>query len=455
MFNSLVENWMESSLSIQKRLPLGLALFMLFLGGFVAIYGYTFDLRYLFVALFCLGFSIFFLEYPEATLLFFIFAIPTINAIGIKFGGELLGLNGILSLSLLLCGIFYILLKRVRLGSIPIAFPFLALIGLTLVSFFPSVDKFQTARGLFRFLQVFILYALILETFQDKKKIDRLLLVVVVSLIIPAVVGLWQYISDTGFHRGGYHHIHSTLSFPNQFSRYLLISLSAILALLFSKRPRAVKAFAGVMGLACLALLYSTFSRAAWLGVVAIFVVFAILHRRLGSLALALSPGLFVALNPRIWQRIEPLFKPIPNLLDPSLAWRIFHWREVFGIFLSRPLLGHGLGTTRYYAFEAYGTMKEAHNLYLGLAVELGILGLISFLGILYVLFKETIWVYCNSRDGYFKTLSSSYLALLFILSVLVLCGGAFDLQVAFPLLIVLGAAVGSAKRISERSNHS
>jgi len=429
---------------------------MLLLGVLAGIFGDAFDFRYFFAILLCLCLCLLFLENPEAGIIFFIVILPGINLIVAEWHGMSFGLNGILSLSLLPCWISYILLKKVRIKDALITFPFLALIGITCISFFSSVDKLQTARGIFRFFQIFLLYIIVLETFRDKAKINRLLIAVVASLIIPGMVGFWQYINDTGFHLDGYHRIYGTLTFPNHFSRYLIICLSAILALLFSNGRKTEKLFAGIMGVVCLVLLYLTFSRAAWAGAAAIFFIFALLHLRAGSVALALSPGLFLMLNPHIWERLKPLFLSITNPMDPSLVWRIFQWREIFRMFLSRPLLGHGWGTVKYYAFEAYGMMKGAHNEYLRFAFELGALGLMSFLGILYILFKETLWVYRNNNgDLYFKVLSSAYFALLLSLSALGLAGVMFDLQISFPLLIVLGAAVGSAKRVREKAKPS
>jgi O-antigen ligase len=72
------------------------------------------------------------------------------------------------------------------------------------------------------------------------------------------------------------------------------------------------------------------------------------------------------------------------SLADTSSLERISLWRESFDAIAHRPLFGVGLGnyiaTVR--PLYAVGTPFYAHNLYLDISLEMGLLGLIAFLGI-------------------------------------------------------------------------
>jgi O-antigen ligase len=69
----------------------------------------------------------------------------------------------------------------------------------------------------------------------------------------------------------------------------------------------------------------------------------------------------------------------IVNLADSSFAWRVSAWRAGFGMFLHSPIWGTGLGQNIFgYAgvtpFEV--PARDLHNNYLGILVQLGLLGL-------------------------------------------------------------------------------
>ena len=67
------------------------------------------------------------------------------------------------------------------------------------------------------------------------------------------------------------------------------------------------------------------------------------------------------------WQRI-------PEFIDP--AGRLSIWKILLKIFKTRPITGWGLGMVRAMNIKEAGTWSHAHNEYLQVAVELGIVGL-------------------------------------------------------------------------------
>jgi len=70
------------------------------------------------------------------------------------------------------------------------------------------------------------------------------------------------------------------------------------------------------------------------------------------------------------------------------------------------PWLGFGYGTFPY-VLGSYNNMlrgRDAHNSYIIIAAEMGIPALLSFLFIIAVLFKETLWLYKHTTDIFFKS---------------------------------------------------
>lgn len=425
-------------------IPLTLAL-----GAGSAVLIYNVGVSWFLGFLACVVFSLFFLEKPEWAILFFIIVINSLWVLQGEIGSISVGIGGVLNFSLTIVGIFYILQKRVNLRSTPIALPFFFLVAVSLISIFHSPDKLHSMRWSLRFFSIFVIYCLVLDIFNDKARINRIYLAMVFSLTIPLIMGGWGYINKTGMvDLGGFIRISSTFNNPVPTGIFIMICLSSVLVLLFSNTPNLIKLLVGIIGLASLGLLYLTYTRVAWMGTLLMIVLFGLLVRRRSVLWLLIFILILAALTPGVWQRLESFLKPIPGLLEPGLNWRIHNLKQAFFIFLERPLIGHGGGTSRDLMFVKYGSAKLPHNGFLTLAIELGLLGLVCFLAILFILMKQAFWVYRNSGDEYLKVLASAYLA---ILGGWMLGNMFHHLSPPYGVvlsILILGALIGSAERL-------
>ena len=117
-----------------------------------------------------------------------------------------------------------------------------------------------------------------------------------------------------------------------------------------------------------------------------------------------LSVILFLNLNPvkrRIHQAIYDLKKFQKDHYYSPVGLRLYMWKTTIKIFKEHPLLGGGTGCFPKYA-EKFKPKKilpnfsQPHNSYLYLLGSFGILGLIPFLWLLYLMFKTGIKHYHN-----------------------------------------------------------
>ena len=86
--------------------------------------------------------------------------------------------------------------------------------------------------------------------------------------------------------------------------------------------------------------------------------------------------------------------KSIADLEELSVKSRLGIWKSSFDSILKHPLLGVGIGNYAVVLDEDVSAAKKgasAHNLYLDVASETGLLGLIAFLLILLAIFKKSI----------------------------------------------------------------
>jgi O-antigen ligase len=67
-------------------------------------------------------------------------------------------------------------------------------------------------------------------------------------------------------------------------------------------------------------------------------------------------------------------------------------------VFLTRPIFGFGLGTSLEANFNVAGEIHAAHNLYLEVLIELGLIGFFLYLGYLRSVWRSALNVFTNAR---------------------------------------------------------
>jgi glycosyltransferase involved in cell wall biosynthesis/O-antigen ligase/aminoglycoside phosphotransferase (APT) family kinase protein len=188
---------------------------------------------------------------------------------------------------------------------------------------------------------------------------------------------------------------------PNFFAQILVIALPFALSLAWSgasRRGRILAAtLAAAIGTACL----FTYSRGGALALVAVLSLTALFRgadlRKLSLAALLLVPLLSLALPAHFADRLTTLGQLLPGGEEALRPDSSFQERKVFAavawhIFTDRPLVGVGAGNYATHFLDytervgsdarLYVTPEEGyypHNLYLEIASETGVLGLVAF----------------------------------------------------------------------------
>ncbi|MBI4121748.1 MAG: O-antigen ligase family protein [Parcubacteria group bacterium] len=158
--------------------------------------------------------------------------------------------------------------------------------------------------------------------------------------------------------------------------RHLWVSLFAVAVFIFLAIPRQAKRM--------LVKFFMQNAAVCALVVVALTFLFTILP--LSSLAFRLQDSV----NP-VYSRAKSV---ATTAADSSARWRIYAWRAAQEAFLQSPLLGVGYGQELVIDFDTYRVvvpMRELHNSYLVLVVQMGLAGFALFLIILWQLFKPVL----------------------------------------------------------------
>ena len=151
-------------------------------------------------------------------------------------------------------------------------------------------------------------------------------------------------------------------------------------------------------GLSGLALIF-TWSRGAWLGLMIGGLIFLLLYSRHTISALLFCclgiPFLPFVIPESILLRLSS----IGNLADSSTSYRVSIWKAAFGMARDFFTTGIGVGESAFrqvyplYSLSGIEAAPHSHNLYLQIQIELGIVGLLLFLGVL-ILFAQCCFDY-------------------------------------------------------------
>ncbi|WP_409968329.1 O-antigen ligase family protein [Bengtsoniella intestinalis] len=197
---------------------------------------------------------------------------------------------------------------------------------------------------------------------------------------------------------------------PNTFAQVLILLLPLVLGLVLCSRHWFGKLVAGgVFCIGCGALAM-TYGRAAWVGMaVALVMVVFFLKPRWLPLFVVLGLVCLPLLPDTIWNRILTIF----DFSDTSTTSRIPLFLAAIEVIKLEPIHGAGLGTAAVQAYiEDYqlytGTAPfvHAHNLYLQIWAEQGILALVGFLGAMGWMIKGAGRVAWNQAPSVARTMA-------------------------------------------------
>ena len=250
-------------------------------------------------------------------------------------------------------------------------------------------------------LEWFIVYFLVIEGVTEKKHIYLIFGVFTVTLLATVLDSLVQYYvtyKDVFLGRMIDPGARATAGFkaPNGLGAYLTVAAPMIFTWIF-KRNVSFK-YRSLVALLFFLVTWSlavTFSRGAWstafLGIIFFVLLLTFPEKRRAFyfvfvvvLILVVLCGLLGFILTRDWQN--------SSLRYDTISWRLHIWKDALKMIEDSPIFGHGINTFMQ-VFEKYRSDRGAnptyaHNSYLQLTVETGIIGLVSFLWILGNLFR-------------------------------------------------------------------
>lgn len=307
----------------------------------------------------------------------------------------------------------------------PVNLAFLLVILAAILSFKNTVSIQASFGGILKLVKAFFIFVVCAEEIRDREHIKKIVFSIIFAASLLSLDAIWQLISGNDFIRGNAAKretstsiLRATASFPgpNALGIYLCCINPLIVGLTlfyFRNRLRIIMLFVSLLVVAGL---YLTYSRGALIGFFIAVLFLAIMKKNkviIGALIASVIIFPFVApKNMKGWLAVAKI-DPLVFFLNGD---RISAWKNTLNMVVHHPVCGVGVNTySKVYAKYKLADAEKvfatpdsfyAHNNFLQMAGEIGLIGLGAFLWFLYLLFKYNLFVFKRLKDEYLKAVS-------------------------------------------------
>lgn len=275
------------------------------------------------------------------------------------------------------------------------------------------------------FATVLLLGAKYLRT---RKQLWTLVVIMCLAGISQAFYGYAQNFLNLGpqsFIRDGGLRVYGTFNQPNPYAGYINMSLPIVLSLTILGRNWATRILAGTAALILGAAEYLTRSNGGEIAIsVAVIFILIVGLPQLRKLAAIIGVGTLGLVAALVAGVIPMRFtKPIlsklgliaisftaPSAQNYSTTERLAHWLAGIRMFADHPFTGVGIGNygttyAQYHVGIFVNSLDHAHNYYINILAETGIIGLTAFLLLIVAIFVAGTHAYkvVNKKYGQIK----------------------------------------------------
>ncbi|MEW6407153.1 MAG: O-antigen ligase family protein [Patescibacteria group bacterium] len=267
----------------------------------------------------------------------------------------------------------------------------------------------NSLKGIFRIIKYFLFLGVVTYVSSKQKSFHRIIFVFGLASVVICLDALFQNITGADLFRHNTLTPHDDLrrlsagfAHPNDFGSYLITAIPIYIGLIYYFKKIWQKLFISAPLILLLFCLYRTASRGAWLGFIIAMLIFILFKR---DKILIIITILFLISAPFFLPKtaLERLKQGF-NISDGTTWERKQIWTGAINIFKVHPLIGFGPNTFSdnfpKYKPKYYPDLRYAHNSYLQMLAEIGIIGLAIFLFILFTVIKTGFKYFRQLRNS-------------------------------------------------------
>ena len=314
----------------------------------------------------------------------------------------------------------------------------------------PRVSDFKN------YVEMFVFALVVAATIKEKRQIQVLLLVMAMSVLVinrafystmsGRDLSHFSYqVRDAG--PMGYAGVNGLAAFEAMVLSFLLGFFGSI------KRwwPRIL--VAGLMVTCVYCLLY-TFSRGGYVGLLAGMVVTGLFKSRwLIPLALFMVVAWQSFLPVSVQERINMTTEDAAEgqQFDSSAQDRLVLWHDALELFKRNPVSGTGFDT--YGSMGRVGGYRDTHNYYIKVLAEMGVIGLLLFLSLLWKMVATGVTLLRTTNDPFWRGIAIGFIAMMGSIIVANLFGDRWTYQQLNGYLwILLGCVIRGQLTVEEQT---
>jgi O-antigen ligase len=337
--------------------------------------------------------------------------------------GEMFSATKVVMVAAVACSLAYKVVHREVFHRSALDVPILLFMASFVFSFAVAEDMEGTAFVWATIAGYLVLNVVICNSVESSAKIYRIVIALVVGVSVASMLGVMQAVTgrtylgailgkERLYQTGRSIVLLGTAKNPNAFGVHFAVAIPLVLALLLTVRKKLVRLLlCGLIVLFVVNLLW-TLARGAMLGTLAgTGVMVAWLARRNRRLAaIPIVVGVCLAVFLSIWWKYYPAYGPEALFQSrstyairdkvSSVKNRGALFMANIGLFLDHPIIGVGYGMSKSRVCE-YGAAQPnvPHNNFLGIACELGIVGLVPFVAIIVITVRGALRAIRRARD--------------------------------------------------------
>ncbi len=262
-----------------------------------------------------------------------------------------------------------------------------------------------------------LIYFLIVNMMRTEIWIRKCIMALVSSAVIVSLVGIFEYIFgeldiqsfDIEYFSGIKGRTDSLFDNANLLGFYLVMVFPLVLDMIFRANTFRKKTLAVISACSVVACVIFTWSRGAWLALLASSALYLMIRSRkalkaIFGLCLAIPVLPFV-----LPQNILDRFMSIGDMADSSTFYRVYTWKGTLNAVLDNFWSGVGYGNSAFsavypqYAYAGIEAAEHSHNLFLQILFGMGIGGLLVFLFVLVVFSQKNLQYLKNCKPSEFS----------------------------------------------------
>ena len=350
---------------------------------------------------------------------------PLFNYSKVNILGENIGMGGVLNFCIIIIAGLFMIRDPKRIAGNPVNkwwLWFLAVSGVSVIYSPTPGIALKVFGQLLSYAAMAVIPFYMIRDINDKRFWIKVLFFSSFLHIVFANIDLFhhgQIYADAGWR------IKGTFSHPNVLAFYLMFMIMLVFYMLKSGLFSLTRTKTNLLILYMLnlfILFVATKTRSAWIACVVLFSTYGVFKERKYLMMSFILPCLLL-LMPFTRERIATAFATGVGG-NNSLLWRIQLWLSTIHNIREGFLFGKGLASFEYFSINFNSLTRTvagspAHNTYLEVLFETGIIGLVSFVGI----FISMLRSFYRKVKGAVQALSREYaIVFAYVVSYMVLC---------------------------------